>query len=188
MLEPWETLSDGVISGSEDDEAYQAKLTEQANVARVGEKPLFPELPFGEIYTADNTTAQTIPTGTDYTKLTALNTAGEYRGVTIDAVNNKIILPSAGYYKVEVTGSSKLDTANVALRTALFLNGAEVSKIHSVRRIPTANDESTTAIGGIIQVTSANSYIDVRVRHDNGGDVDLTTRYANLNVTYIGDI
>ena len=37
-------------------------------------------------------------------------------------------------------------------------------------------------------LTITHSYIDVRVRHDNGGDVDLTTRYANLNVTYIGDI
>ena len=41
---------------------------------------------------ADNTTAQTIPTGATYTKATAFNTAGKYRGVTLDAANNKINL------------------------------------------------------------------------------------------------
>lgn len=188
MLEPWETVLDGVISGSEDDEAYQAKLTEQANVARVGEKPLFPELPFGEIYTADNKSTVSIPSGTTYTKSTAFNTSGESRGVTVDTANSRLVLPSVGYYKVKVTGSSKIGTAGVVLRSALFLNGVEVSKIHAIRKFNTANDESSVSYGGIIKVTSANSEIDVRVRHDSGGAINLTTQYANLNAVYIGDL
>ena len=188
MLEPWETILDGVISGSEDDEAYQAKLTEQANVDRVGAKPLFPENPFGEIYTADNTAAQTIPTGTDYTKCNAFNTAGEYRGVSLDVANNKIILPSVGYYRVGVTGSSKLGSAGITLKTALFLNGVKVPNCQAVRKINNANDESTVSFGGVIKVETVNSEIDVRVMHNSGGSVDLTTVYCNLNVTFIGDL
>lgn len=188
MLEPWETILDGVISGSEDDEAYQAKLTEQANVARVGAKPLFPENPFGEIYTADNTAAQTIPTGTDYTKCNAFNTAGEYRGVSLDAANNKMTLTSAGYYMIGITASSKLGTAGVTLKTALFLGGVKVPSCQAVRKINNANDESTVSFGGIVKVDTANSEIDVRVSHDNGGDVSLTTVFCNLNAVYIGDL
>ena len=143
---------------------------------------------FGEIYTADNSTAQTIPTGATYTKSTAFNTAGEYRGVTLDAANNKIILPSAGYYRVGVTGSSKLGSAGITLKTALFLNGVKVPNCQAIRKVNNANDESTVSFGGIVKVDTANSEIDVRVAHDQGGDISLTTVFCNLNALYIGDL
>lgn len=157
-------------------------------VARVGAKPLFPELPFGEIYTADNTTAQTIPTGATYTKATAFNTAGEYRGITLDAANNKMTLTSAGYYKIGITASSKLGTAGVTLKTALFLDGVKVPNCQSIRKVNNANDESTVSFGGIVKVDTANSEIDVRVSQSSGGDVSLTTVFCSLNALYIGDL
>ena len=110
------------------------------------------------------------------------------QGVTIDVVNNKIILPSAGYYKVGVTGSSKLGSAGITLKTALFLNGVKAPNCQSIRKVNNANDESTVSFGGIIKVDTANSEIDVRVSHDNGGDVSLTTVFCNLNAVYIGDL
>ena len=137
---------------------------------------------------ADNSTAQTIPTGATYTKANAFNTAGDYRGTTIDAANNKIILPSAGYYKVGVTGSSKLGSAGITLKTALFLNGVKVPNCQAIRKVNNANDESTVSFGGIVKVDTANSEIDVRVAHDQGGDVSLTTAFCNLNALYIGDL
>ena len=143
---------------------------------------------FGEIYTADNSTAQTIPTGATYTKSTAFNTAGEYRGTTLDVANNKIVLPSAGYYRIGVTGSSKLGSAGITLKTALFLNGVKVPNCQAIRKVNNANDESTVSFGGIVKVDTANSEIDVRVAHDQGEDVSLTTVFCNLNALYIGDL
>lgn len=143
---------------------------------------------FGELYTADNTNAQTIPSGTDYTKVTSPNTAGEYRGVTLDAANNKMILPSTGYYKVSVTASSKLGSAGVTLKSALFLNGIKVPNCQAIRKINNANDESTVSFGGIVKVDTANSEIDIRVSQSSGSDVSLTTVFCNLNVTYEGDL
>lgn len=69
-----------------------------------------------------------------------------------------------------------------------IFNGTKVPYCQSIRKINNANDESTVSFSGIIKVESANSEIDVRVAHDQGGDVNLTTVFCSLNVSYIGDI
>lgn len=50
-----------------------------------------------------------------------------------------------------------------------------------------ANDTSLISIGGIINVTSANTEVDVRVAHDNGGSVNITCVHCNLNLVYISE-
>ena len=40
---------------------------------------------------------------------------------------------------------------------------------------------------GFIDVTTASTDLDVRVRHDNGAAANITIEYANLNVQYVGE-
>lgn len=74
---------------------------------------------YGEIFVDDGVTAQTVATGTTYTKLTFFVTNGTSSGVTPDAANDKITLTKAGKYKVQGSFSFS-GTANSNWRIALF--------------------------------------------------------------------
>jgi hypothetical protein len=141
---------------------------------------------FGEIYVADASTAQSIPTGATYTKITAFTTNGQSANTTPDAANDKIIITQTGKYRVEGSFSFTSGTANVVFRGAAFLNGVEQSQVHFKRKVAVAADAGNAGFTGFIDVTTVPWDLDFRVRHDNAGSVDVTIEYANLNVEYIG--
>ena len=143
-------------------------------------------LPFAEIYVADNSTAQTIGTGTTYTKSTAFASNGESNNCTADATNDKITITKVGRYKVNVTLNGKIDTANTRVDFAIFKGGSICNNIKGFYEFVAANRECGGSACGIIDVTSANTDIDLRIRHDDGGDVDVTCVNVNLNVVQIG--
>lgn len=141
-------------------------------------------LKFAEIYVADASTAQTIPTGATYTKLTAFTTDGQSNAVTADAANDKLTL-TAGKYLVTCSVNGSIDTANVTFKYAVFVNGTEQSNVHCHRKYGTANDDGSSSMSGIIDV--AGTYdIDIRAAHDDAGSVDLTVTYMNLTAVLIG--
>lgn len=144
---------------------------------------------YAELYAADNVTAQAIPTGATYTKINQFTTAGQTNAswVTASAANDNLIIIKPGRYKIEATSSTKSGTANVLLKTAIFVGGVKAPNIQAERKIMTANDSSLISIGGIINVTAANTEIDVRVAHDNAGSVNITCVHCNLNLTYISE-
>jgi hypothetical protein len=144
---------------------------------------------FGEIYVADNSTAQTIGTGSTYTKLTAFETDGQSSNVTTDADNDKITITETGRYKVTLVMNGNSDTANVQFDGAIHLGGTIQNNIKCYTEFVAADKNYSSSISGIIDVTSVSGTdgdIDVRVRHDDGGDVDLTIVNANLVVEYLG--
>lgn len=141
---------------------------------------------FAEIYVADGSTAQTVGTGTTYTKLTAFTTDGEEVNCTADSVNDKITITKAGKYRVEGSFSFYGDTSGATWRGALFYDGTEVSKIHWTRKIGASGDIGNAGFTGIL-TSVANKDIDVRVRHDGVGDETITIEYANLNISYLGE-
>jgi len=142
---------------------------------------------FAEIYVADNSTAQTIGTGTTYTKLTFFDSNGESSNCTSDQANNKITFTKTGKYKVSCSLNFQNDTNNTIWRIAAFLNGVEQDKIHIKRKISVAGDVGSASMTGIIDVTTTTWDLDIRARHDKAGDVDITMEYANLNVEYLGN-
>ena len=77
-------------------------------------------------------------------------------------------------------------TNNVTWKGVVFLNGIEQDNIHFVRKIQTAGDVGSTSFTGFINVDSVPIDIDFRVRHDNGGAINVTFVYLNLNVSYEG--
>lgn len=140
---------------------------------------------YGALYVAGNSTAQSIPTGASYTKITALNTAGENSNVTVDTVNNKITATKAGKYKVNGSFSFSSGTSNVTFWGACFVNNSEDNSVEWKRKVSN-NDVGSASFTGFVTV-GASQDIDFRVRHDNGANVDYTLEYGNLNIEYVGE-
>lgn len=141
---------------------------------------------FADIYVADASTAQSIPTGTTYTKMTGFTTNGESENATADAANDKITLTKTGYYFVSVSLSADSGTNNVLFYFACFLGGVEQNQVHATRFFNTASEIGSCSLSGIIKVTTADTDLDLRARHDNGSAVDITPEYVNMCATYIG--
>ena len=144
---------------------------------------------YAELYAADNATTQSIPTGATYTKINQFTTAGQTNTswVTASAVNDNLVVFKPGRYKIEATASTKSGTANVLLKTAIFVGGVKAANIQAERKITTANDTSLISVGGVINITAANTEVDVRVAHDNAGSVNITCVHCNLNLVYISE-
>lgn len=142
---------------------------------------------FAAIHVHDASTAQTIATGATYTKSTAFTDNGFSANCTPDAANDKITITKTGLYRVEGTCSFTTNTNNVVVKGTVFLGGSEQDQIHWERKIGTASDIGNAGFTGIIDVTSANTDIDLRFAHDAGADITVTIKYANLNVSYLGE-
>ena len=141
---------------------------------------------FGEIHVHDSIADQNIATGASYTKLTTFTDNGFSANCTPDQANNKITLTVPGRYRIEGAFSFSSGTANVEWFGGLFLDSVEQGNIHWTRKVSTAGDVGNANFTGIIEVYTVPIDIDVRVRHDNGGSIDIQVSYANLNCSYEG--
>lgn len=141
---------------------------------------------FAEIYVADASTAQSIATGATYTKSTAFTTNGQSSNCVAGSTDDRITITQTGRYRVSGSCSAISGTANVVWRGAAFLNNVEQSQVHWKRKMATNTDAGDMSFTGFIDVTSVPWDLDFRLRHDNGGAIDFTIEYANLNVEYIG--
>ena len=144
---------------------------------------------YADLYASDNTTSQSIPTGATYTKINQFTTAGQTNAswVTASAANDNLVVVKPGRYKIEATASTKSGTANVLLKTAIFIGGVKAANVQAERKIINANDTSLISIGGIINITAANTEVDVRVAHDNAGSVNIICVHCNLNLVYLSE-
>jgi len=142
-------------------------------------------LAFAEIYISDNDVAQTIGTGATYTKLTGTATNGVSNNCTADGANTKITITKAGIYKISAHFDGKSDTANVEFEGAIFVDGTIQNNCRCKVEFIAADKNCSSSIVGLLDV-AATKDIDFRVRHDNGGDVDLTIGSANISVIQIG--
>jgi hypothetical protein len=88
---------------------------------------------------------------------------------------------------VNVSVSMQAGTANVVFHGSVFVGAAHQSNIEFERKLATAGDVGAAAMHGIIDVTSANTDVDVRYVHDNGGAVDLTVTHSSLTLVYLGE-
>lgn len=142
---------------------------------------------FAGIHVHDASTAQTIATGTAYAKITAFTDNDPSNDCTADAANDKITITRAGVYKVGGSASFYSDTNNVTWKATAFLDGVEQDNVHWECKIGTGADLGNASFSGFIDVTSVPVDLDLRMRHDQGGDVALTITYSNLNVSFEGN-
>jgi hypothetical protein len=137
---------------------------------------------YGDIHVHDNSTAQSIPNGATYTKLTALDDSHSSYDCTSVPASSKITITRKGAYKVNASVSGYPGTANVTFEYAVFLGGVEQDQVHSEVKLGNANDRASTSMTGFIEVTSVPVDLDLRARHDDGAAVDFTYTYGSLNI------
>lgn len=144
---------------------------------------------FAEIYRHKDSTAytQSIPTGTTPTKILAFSTNGFSTHCTSDAANDKITITKQGYYQLTLTMSYYSGTNNVTWTAYIYQDGTALSHINSTENTSTVSQYRPTSLGGLIHVSSVPCDIDYRVTHDNGESVDITYKYINMHLTYIGE-
>ena len=141
---------------------------------------------YAELHAHDNSTGQSIATGTTYAKITALIGAGLYNDATISTSTQEITINRAGTYRVALNVSFYSDTNNVIAYFAAFKGTSEIDNIHFERKIGTGADVGSSAASGYISC-SAGDIITLRARHDYTSAVVFTVTYANLNVERIGN-
>lgn len=141
---------------------------------------------FAGIHVHDGSTAQSIPTGTTYTKLTGFTDNGASANCTADAANDKITITLTGYYRVCFHVSATSGTNNLTWKCAAFLGGVEQNEAHAQQKIGTAGDSQNMSACAIIDVTSVPADLDLRVRHSDGSSADFTPVYMNMTAQYVG--
>jgi hypothetical protein len=109
------------------------------------------------------------------------------KNCTADFTNDKITITKNGVYKVSGVFSITCATPNVVVYGAAFLDAVEQSQTHFTRFISSAGDVGSCSFDGFITVSSAPVDLDFRLRHNNGGSVNVAFPYANFNCTYIGE-
>jgi hypothetical protein len=143
---------------------------------------------YAEIYVADGSTAQSIPTGTTYTKMDGWTTNSEDAGDVVgDVANDQIIINRPGVYSVNGSFSFSGDISGSTVRGALFYNGVEQDHIHWIRKLGAAGDVGSASFTGFFTATTTAKVAEVRLRHDQAGSENFTPMYANLNIRYLGE-
>jgi hypothetical protein len=141
---------------------------------------------YGELYAHEGVATQSITNGAGYTKCTGFLSNGQSSGTTPDHTTDVITITKAGIYKVECSLSFTGSGVNINWFGAVFLDDVEQDQIHFERKINTGGDYGSTQFGGYIVVSSVPVDVDIRFRHDDVSDRDITVRYANFNITRIG--
>lgn len=136
---------------------------------------------FACIYmTGEGTTAQSIPSGAGWTKITPFNAnmAGNI-GSTPDQANDRITVNRAGIYMVGFTRAYSVGTANVVWHVGIGVNGTVQDQ--SVLSVKTASTATQTYADLDVPVSCpAGAQIEVYVKHDQGSAVNLTYEHATL--------
>jgi hypothetical protein len=141
---------------------------------------------FAGVHLEDGSSAQSIPNGTTYTKITKFSHNGESSNCTPDVTNNKIIATIAGRYKCHFEFYATSGTNNVTYKVAAFLNGTEQHQVHGMKKWLAAGDHSGCSGDGFIDISTVPWDVDLRIKHDNGGAVNITPVYMSLTLQYLG--
>lgn len=128
------------------------------------------------------TTSQSMTNGV-WNKLTAFNKVGLTENCT--AVADSIIITKTGKYEVQFNFCSQSGTENLTIETCVFINGIK-NGVRTVRDLVAVDTESNVSCSRFVSLT-AGDVLDVRVKHDNGTPIDLTTKYGSFSVKYIGN-
>ena len=146
---------------------------------------------YGQLIIHDASLTQAIATGSTYKPIGpwTQHQNFQYNVEEDPSVNSFFLVPQiTGKYMVNCQMSYKCDTNNIETKAAVFLDDAEQDWIHFADyRGVGANIISSASMTGIIDVSTLDSSIGVRLKHQDVGTVTYTFYYANLNIHRIGD-
>lgn len=136
---------------------------------------------YGEMYTSENSSPQSIPAGSGWTKLTSWTDDGSSSDMIASAFTGQIEVLKDGLSIITATLSISSGTNNVVFDFCVHANGSPINNLFVRRKVSVAGDVGALSITGIAEL-SASSVVDLRVRHDHSSAVDLTVEYGNLNL------
>lgn len=137
---------------------------------------------YAELYISANASAISVPTGETYTKLSLSSSVqGNVNGFVVDVTDGNVTAEKQGIYAIAATFSSKLATTDVVWDTAIFKNNVEIPSLHMRRRFSTSGYTFNVCLTGLVSLNE-NDVLDVRVKHNNASDVNITTEYANVSL------
>lgn len=139
---------------------------------------------YASLYASTAAAAQSIPTGTTYTKVTPFDSAGPALNSSASAANDNITIGRAGTYEITFSRSFQIGTANVSWHVAILKNGSVVPGGVVIRKTLT-NNETQSGSHSVHVTCAANDLITVGVYHDSAGSVNLTYDTATLTVANI---
>ena len=141
---------------------------------------------YAAIYTHENVTTQSIPTGAGYELVTNYTANGDENNCTADYANDKITITKDGEYSVDFSCSFTEAGLNNNWFFSVFVDGVERDDIHFERKIGTGGDYGSAGSSGIFSVTGSPVDVDIRCRHDDAGSLTLTVKYSNLRAIRVG--
>ena len=134
------------------------------------------------IYVNNNSTAQSIPNGTDCTDLIVPNAdVLTSKNISINESTGEMTILKNGIYSVLLNFSSRLSVNNIVLDTVLFKNGVEVPNIHMKRQFASALLMSHGSIDGIVLCEKGDK-LKVVVKHNNASAVNVTVQYGTFSI------
>ena len=135
----------------------------------------------------DDTITTLIPTGTDYTKLPIFPNYDMAINMISDTANDQIIATINGNYHLKIHANVYSGTGGVVFRLVAFKNGdTELDATHDEFNFPSANVKQRIVVDGSINVSDAPDTFDLRIRHDNGGSVNISATYTHFEMFFLG--
>ena len=119
--------------------------------------------------------------GTTYVKVTQFDTVGQVKNCTV--ADNAITVGVSGTYRASYSISFN-GSANDTFTIAIHVNGTEVARSKSGRKLGTGGDVGNTA-GFAIGNLSAGAEVDIRVLSDNAGGATFTVQVGNFEIIRI---
>ena len=119
--------------------------------------------------------------GTTYVKITQFDTVGQVKNCTV--ADNAITVGVSGTYRASYSISFN-GSASDTFTIAIHVNGTEVARSKSGRKLGTGGDVGNTA-GFAIGNLTAGAEVDIRVLSDDAGGATFTVQAGNFEIIRI---
>ena len=143
---------------------------------------------YGQLYIHDASLVKSIPTGATYIPLGPWTVSDISANMTFDASKYVMKPQQTGKYIVNGHISFATDTNTMTTRGVVFQGETECNWIHFADfRGVGANIIQSSSFVGILDVSTLDTSIGLRIKHDHGSAVIYTIYYANMNIHRIGE-
>ena len=140
---------------------------------------------YGEIYVYDNTTADSIASGS-YTQFTRFDTVGKWNNTSSNQVQDHIKITRAGKYLINVSCAFSGDGA-VEWTGGIFKNNGatQLENLQTSRKLGAGGDVGSISINGIAEL-AVDDTVELWFKHTAGVNKNITVKHCTLSIVQIG--
>lgn len=139
---------------------------------------------YAELYVEDNLTSVSVPSGDFVNYVIPNGNLGPVKKVDLDETTQVATVLKSGVYHITCTYVSAAGTNNVELDTAIYRNEEKIPGAHIERQLQGPSLYSPASITTTVELTKGDE-ISLRIKHDQGTAVNITTRYASFSMHLI---